>query len=154
MFKNYLWIGVMLFTASSLFAQETLPSVGTFGKPIDSKGAIEAKKLPKKLQKAESLEITVKGEVVEVCQAKGCWMTIDLGNDELMRVKFKDYGFFVPKDAAGKTAIVQGVALKEMVSVDDLRHLAEDAGKSEAEISAITQPQEEYTFVAEGVVIK
>jgi hypothetical protein len=46
------------------------------------------------------------------------------------------------------------VAVKEMVSVEDLRHLAEDAGKSEAEIEAITHPREELTFVAEGVIIQ
>ena len=81
-------------------------------------------------------------------------MTIDLGNDELMRVKFKDYGFFVPKDAAGKTAIMQGVAKNEIVGVDELRHLAEDAGKPEKEINAIDKPTQELTFVAEGVIIK
>jgi hypothetical protein len=152
--KNYFWIGLILFSATSLFAQEPLPSVGKFGNTIDGKGAMEAKKLPKKMKSSESLEVKVKGEIVDVCQAKGCWMTIDMGNNETMRVKFKDYGFFVPKDAAGKIAILQGVALREMVSVEDLKHLAEDAGKSEAEIDAITHPKEELTFVAEGVIIQ
>jgi hypothetical protein len=96
----------------------------------------------------------VKGEIKEVCQAKGCWMTLDMGDGELLRVKFKDYAFFVPKDAAGKTAIVQGTAQKETISVDELRHLAEDAGKTENEINSITNPKEELTFVAEGVIIR
>jgi hypothetical protein len=106
------------------------------------------------LEDDQALDIKLKGTVTEVCQAKGCWMTIDIGDGETMRVKFKDYGFFVPKDAAGKTAIMHGVAKKEEVSVDELKHLAEDAGQSEAEINAITEPQVELTFVADGVIIK
>lgn len=152
--RNYLLTGILLLTASTVFAQEALPSHGNFGSAIDGKGAIEAKKLIRKMKSTESLEVKVKGEIVDVCQAKGCWMTIDMGNNETMRVKFKDYGFFVPKDAAGKTAVIQGVAIREMVSVEDLKHLAEDAGKSEAEIDAITHPKEELTFVAEGVIIQ
>ena len=134
-------------------AQDALPSTGNFGDEITKKGAVSVKKLPKKLGDAESLDVKVKGEVVEVCQSKGCWMTIDMGGEETMRVKFKDYGFFVPKDAAGKTAIMQGVVKKEVVSVDELKHLAEDAGKSEVEIAKITEPKEELTFVADGVII-
>ncbi|MCK5369007.1 MAG: DUF4920 domain-containing protein, partial [Cyclobacteriaceae bacterium] len=109
---------------------------------------------PQKMDNVESLDIKVKGTITEVCQAKGCWMTLDLGDDELLRVKFKDYGFFVPKDVTGKTAIVQGVAKKEIIGVDELRHLAEDAGKSEKKINAIDKPKEELVFVAEGVIIQ
>jgi hypothetical protein len=145
----------MLFAVSAVFAQEsTLPSTGVFGATIDAKGAVPVKKLPQKMKGAETLNIKVEGVIEEVCQAKGCWMTIDVGDNELMRVKFKDYGFFVPKDAAGKTAIVQGVAKKEAIDVDELKHLAEDAGKTQEEIDAITEEKEELTFVAEGVIIK
>ncbi len=135
-------------------AQEELPSTGTFGEKIDKKGAVSVEKLSQKMGNTESLDIKLKGTITEVCQAKGCWMTLDIGNDKLLRVKFKDYGFFVPKDAAGKTAIIQGEAKKEMLSVDELRHLAEDAGKSEKEIEAIKEPMEELTFIAEGVIIE
>lgn len=152
--KNLLLLTILVVTVTFANAQDELPSTGSFGESIDKKGAVSAQKLPQKLDDSGSIDIKIKGTIVEVCQAKGCWMTIDLGNDETMRVKFKDYGFFVPKDAAGKTAIMQGVALKEEVSVADLKHLAEDAGKSDKEINAITEPQEELTFVADGVIIK
>ena len=152
--RLYVLSFAFLLVVISAYAQDRLESTGTFGEPIDKKGAVSAKKLAQKMDNAESLDIKVKGTITEVCQAKGCWMTIDLGDDELMRVKFKDYGFFVPKDAAGKTAIIQGVAKNEMVGVDELKHLAKDAGKSEKEIIAIDKPKEELTFVAEGVIIK
>jgi len=35
-----------------------------------------------------------------------------------------------------------------------LKHLAEDEGKSQEEIDAITEPKMEYTFVAHGVIIE
>ena len=152
--KSYVLCVAILLAVISSYAQESLESTGTFGETIDKKGAISAKKLAQKMEEAESLETKIKGTITEVCQAKGCWMTIDLGNDELMRVKFKDYGFFVPKDAAGKTAIMQGVAKNEIISVDELKHLAKDAGKSEQEINAIDKPEEQLTFVAKGVIIK
>ena len=145
---------LILFVAIIGYSQEVENSTGSFGTPISPEGAIAARKLPDNLKKSESIEIKVKGEITEVCQAKGCWMTLDLGNGEQLRVKFKDYGFFVPKDAAGKTAIVQGIANKETISVDELKHLAEDAGKSENEINSIRDPKEELTFVAEGVIIQ
>ena len=152
--RLYVLSVAFLLVVISAYGQDRLESTGTFGEPIDKKGAVSAKKLAQKMDKTESLNIKVKGTITEVCQAKGCWMTIDLGDDELMRVKFKDYGFFVPKDAAGKTAIIQGVAKNEIVGVDELKHLAKDAGKSEKEIIAIDKPKEELTFVAEGVIIK
>ncbi len=71
-----------------------------------------------------------------------------------MRVTFKDYGFFVPKDIAGKTVVVEGVAQKKTTPVSELRHYAEDAGKSKAEIAQITDPKNELAFVADGVIVK
>ena len=95
----------------------------------------------------------VSGMVTSVCQNKGCWMKLDAGNGETMRVTFKDYGFFVPKDLSGKNVVVQGVAEVKEISVEDQRHFAEDAGKSKEEIEAITTPKEELVFVADGVIV-
>lgn len=55
-----------------------------------------------------------------------------------MKVKFKDYAFFMPKDCAGKKAVVDGYAYTQTTSVEELKHLAGDAGKPQAEIDAIT----------------
>ena len=41
-------------------------------------------------------------------------------------VKFKDYGFFMPLDCDGRTAIMNGKGYKEITSVADLQHYAED----------------------------
>ena len=152
--KYFLFTTLIVFSGYILLGQENQKETGSFGKSITTDGAISAKMLPQKVSSDGPLDIKLQGRIIEVCQAKGCWMTIDLGDNQQLRVKFKDYGFFVPKNSAGKTAIMQGVAQKEIISVDELKHLAKDAGKSEAEINAINEPQEELTFIAEGVIIQ
>lgn len=81
-------------------------------------------------------------------------MTIDKGDGSSMRVSFKDYGFFVPKDISGKTVIVEGKATVTTTTVEELRHFAEDAGKSKEEIAKITEGKTELTFEADGVIVK
>ena len=102
----------------------------------------------------DSLETKLAANINEVCSKKGCWMTIELGDGKSMRVTFKDYGFFVPKDAAGKLAIVQGVAKMDTTDVATLKHYAEDAGEEKEVIDAITEPEYNYNFEAVGVIIK
>jgi hypothetical protein len=128
--------------------------VQSYGAEIKSENAISVTELSDKLSSEDELEARVEGIINASCAAKGCWMTMQLANGEEMRVKFKDYGFFVPtKGLNGKKAVVDGVAKREVTSVATLKHYAEDAGKSEDEISKITEPLEEVTFVANGVLI-
>ena len=70
-----------------------------------------------------------------------------------MRVRFKEYAFFVPKDIVGKTVVINGWAHRETVPVSDLQHYAQDAGKSAQEVAAITKPEQQYTFEADGVLV-
>jgi Domain of unknown function (DUF4920) len=98
-------------------------------------------------------DVTVTGTVAGVCQAKGCWMTFKLDNGEEMTVKFKDYAFFMPKDCSGKTAVCHGKAFLKTTSVAELKHLAEDAGKSKKAIAKIKKPKQEVRFEADGVTL-
>ena len=126
-----------------------------FGATITADGAIKYDELMPKMAATDSLAIKVTGKVKEVCQKKGCWMTLvsdEPGKPE-MRVTFKDYAFFMPKDLAGKHVVIDGFAYVDVTSVEDLRHYAEDAGKSKAEIAAITKPERELSFEAAGVLI-
>ena len=129
-----------------------------YGEKISADGAITYDELLTKLASSDSLtNVKVTGKIDGVCQAKGCWMNIvSTTNDgaESMFVKFKDYGFFMPLDASGSTAIMEGKAYKEETSVEELRHYAEDEGKSAEEIAAITEPVTELKFMAHGVILK
>jgi hypothetical protein len=104
--------------------------------------------------KKEANDISLEGYISQVCQAEGCWIKLKNDEGEDVMVKFKDHAFFVPKDIAGKAAIVKGRAIKRSVSVDERRHLAKDAGASDAEIAQITTPKEELRIEATGVMVK
>jgi len=96
----------------------------------------------------------VTGVVESVCKAAGCWMKVKTSDGQTMRVTFKDYGFFVPKDIAGKTVVFEGIAKVKITSVAMLKHYAEDGGKSKDEIAKITAPEKAIGFVATGVIVK
>src|SRR5690606_40131330 len=61
------------------------------------------------IKEGDTIPLKFEAKVSEVCQAKGCWMKLDMGFDEI-KVTFKDYGFFMPKNIAGEEVIVEGVA--------------------------------------------
>lgn len=97
--------------------------------------------------------IQLEGEILSSCPKKGCWMEMKFDNDTVF-IKFKDYGFFVPKnDIEGKIASINGILSSEIISVKELRHYAEDAGKSKLEISEIKNPKLKFSFLANGVEI-
>ncbi|MDX2003423.1 MAG: DUF4920 domain-containing protein [Chitinophagales bacterium] len=124
------------------------------GKKIDAKGAISVSQLVEKVKKDGKFQGKVEAKILSCCQKKGCWMMVDLGNGEQMRVTFKDYGFFVPLESAGRTVVMQGKAWTDTTSVEMLRHYAEDAGKSKEEIMAITEPEIKMVFEADGLILK
>lgn len=127
-----------------------------YGDTIDNlSSAVSLETFETMMEENNGIENTMlTATVAEVCQAKGCWMNISLNNGETMKVKFKDYAFFVPKDIAGSEVIIEGKAFTDTTSVEELRHYAEDAGKSQAEIDSITEPKIGYRFLASGVAIK
>ncbi|WP_298239071.1 DUF4920 domain-containing protein [uncultured Algibacter sp.] len=128
----------------------------SFGKDIIADDAIDVTSMAahyKTMQTGDSINSKMKAKVSEVCQAKGCWMILNTGDGSEIMVKFKDYGFFVPKDISGKEVIVNGQAYVKEVSVDEQRHYAKDAGKSAEEIAKITEPKRTYSFEADGVLV-
>lgn len=128
-----------------------------FGDSISADGAISKEELLAKydsLKPTDTLEVKVLSKIVDVCQKKGCWMNIELGSGKSAFIKFKDYGFFVPKNAAESEVIVHGKAFVEVTSINDLKEYAKDAGKSKAAIDSIVAPETNYSFMADGVLIK
>lgn len=123
-----------------------------FGEAFTPDNPISVEALYAELAGGDKVEaVVIRGTVEDVCQAKGCWLTLSVKDAEPMRVSFRDYGFFVPKDIAGRQVVMKGTGMTTVTSVEELRHYAEDAGDSPEEIEAITEPLKEYTFVADGV---
>jgi len=129
----------------------------SFGEKITSDNAqnIEAAAEQYKTMKVgDSIDSKITAKVNSVCQEKGCWMRLDLADGNEIMVKFKDYGFFMPKDITGKEVIIEGKAFVNIVPVKELQHYAEDAGKSKEEIAQIIESKKTYSFEAEGVLLK
>ncbi len=150
-FALSLVLAIACTTASSdVLAQ----NVKSYGEAITPEGAITPDQFMQAMATTDSLATKLEAEVITSCVKKGCWMDVKLPNDEVMKVKFKDYGFFVPTQGLeGRKAILQGYATKETTDVATLRHYAEDAGKSKEEVERITEPSEDLFFIAEGVLI-
>ncbi|WP_298393351.1 DUF4920 domain-containing protein [Flavobacterium sp.] len=146
-------------TAKKVNSQTTLNSndYAAFGDKFELKKVITKEQMFKKyksLKKGDSVAVKFVTKINSVCKKKGCWMKLDLGNGESAFVKFKDYAFFVPLNADGSDVVVNGTAFIDVVSVDELKHYAKDAGKSQAEINKIKKPEITYSFTATGVFIK
>lgn len=148
-------------SAALLFACNTAPHTAnaqdgmkSYGAAITPDGAISTADFLKLMGDKESMDTKIACEIITSCTMKGCWMDVKMPDGSPMKVRFVDYGFFVPKQGLeGKQAILQGTASRETFDVATLRHYAEDAGKSKEEIEKITEPKHVLTFLAEGVLI-
>ena len=129
----------------------------SFGAKITEAHAMSSQQMFAKFEDmtvGDTINVKFTSEIKEVCAAKGCWMKLSLAEEKEAMVRFKDYSFFMPLDAKGKDVIVAGKAFVTVTSVEELRHYAEDAGKSVAEIAKITSVKKEFAFEASGVLLK
>jgi Domain of unknown function (DUF4920) len=125
-----------------------------YGEKITADGAMPITDVAAKLAAGtESMDTKIKAKIIEVCPNKGCWLKLELNNGEIAMVKMKDYGFFLPLAAKGKTVVIDGEVKMKTTSVAELKHYAEDAKKSKEEIDAITKPQKEMKILAKGIVV-
>jgi uncharacterized protein DUF4920 len=153
----------MLIAVTSAYCQDKAKSktptakYASFGAKISKDGAISNDQMTAKyakLKKGDTINVKFHSKINNVCTKKGCWMNLELADKKKAFVKFKDYAFFMPLNAAGSEVIVNGKAFVSVESVSELKHYAKDAGKSQAEIDRITKPETTYAFMADGVLIK
>lgn len=138
-----------LFGVSASFA-DNAKQPGQYGGEITLTQAYSVDDAIAQYASLKDQEILLEGKVTKVCQMKGCWMAFK-SQVGLVRVTFKDYGFFVSEGLVGKEVLAQGVMFEETMSVSEARHYAEDAGMPKEEIEKITEPVREFRFVAAAV---
>ncbi|MGZ8552107.1 MAG: DUF4920 domain-containing protein [Chitinophagaceae bacterium] len=154
--KKILLISAIVMLAIAVNAQ---PPAGdakpgdSYGEKITADGAMNIADIPAKLEKTESVDGKIKGKIVEVCEKKGCWLKLQVNDSTTAMVKMKDYGFFLPVAAKGKTVVIDGETKMKTTSVAELKHYAEDARKSKEEIAAITKPEKEIRVTATGILV-
>ncbi len=98
--------------------------------------------------------VAVEATVRKACQKKGCWMELAptaATKGPGVRVTFKDYGFFVPLDSAGRKAKVEGVVKVAELSEELAKHY-------EAEGAQVPRGKDgkprEVQLVASGVELR
>ncbi len=156
--KKIIFIVAAVFTG--LISQAQAPKVPAnagdiFGAATTADNAIPVEDLitmMKNAEKKEAVPVKLKGVVTEVCQEMGCWIKIKTADGD-MTVRMKDHKFFVPEVMNGKTIIIDGTATEKVTSAAQLRHLAEDGGKSKEEIAKIKDAKKEIVVQAKGILV-
>lgn len=156
-----LTVALFLTASTAGFAQESRPArptlpplghpAGVFGEGVQLDTQTRLAQVAEKPEDFAAAAIRLEGEIEDVCQKKGCWMVLKDG-DQTVRVRFKDYAFFVPRDAKGREVVVQGLAKAETISEEVAKHYAEE-GENPEEAAKIKGPQQVISFTATGVVI-
>ncbi|MBM3448135.1 MAG: DUF4920 domain-containing protein [Bacteroidetes bacterium] len=148
-----LFLTVIVFTNCNhdkhITASET-----SYGASFVKASPLNGNQLLEQMQGKERLQCQFKGTINMTCKKAGCWMEVAMPNGEAMTVFMKDHAFAVPlENCEGKSTVVSGEAFYKELSVAYLKHLAEDAGKTAAEIASITEPKKVLAFTATGVII-
>lgn len=151
--------GAFLFFAFAAAAQDSPEKEKTpaakgvvYGKVSDESNAVSPDELKSKLVD-DKFQGQVKGKVVEVCKAEGCWIKLQRADGTSMMVRAKDHAFLMPENIVGKTVLIEGNATVKEVSEDMRKHYAEDAGKSKEEIAKIKGSEKDVQFAAKGVKV-
>lgn len=132
-------------------ASDEAPAPTKHGAPLTGATRVAIADLQKTPDAYSGKTIQTEAPVSAVCAKKGCWMTLGEGSRPV-RVTLKDYGFFVPKDIAGATAVVEGVFTVKTIPEATAKHYAgETKGGKPAEIKG---DQKELSFEATGVEIR
>mgnify|MGYP001162521011 CR=1 FL=1 len=148
------FIPTILFSQNSISQNENLENLNFYGEKINLDNIQNFKENKVSFLNKKTQTIKIEGKILSTCPMKGCWMKLDVEKDTML-VRFKNYGFFVPKNGAvGKSAIINGIVSVDTISVAQLKHYAEDAGKPEYEIAKIKKPEITLSFLADGVIIK
>ncbi len=136
-------------------AAPAAPGPGHFGEALSTAPAIPAGEVLSDPARFDGKRIKVSGQVGAVCQRKGCWMTLGTGQpgEPTVRVTFKDYGFFVPTDSLGRTAVVEGQFARRTLPVAEAQHYADDeaARGGNQPPQKISGPQPTLALLASGV---
>jgi hypothetical protein len=126
--------------------------VGKYGAPL---GAAPSESLASVLAEPSRYAgqpLRVEGHVRRACTAMGCWMELAESADEgapACRVIMKDHAFFVPTNAAGSSARVEGTLAVRHIDSAQVAHMEREGAAFPQK--AADGSADELRFVASGV---
>ena len=131
-----------LLTAGCAHTHDASMPHADFGEPTSLEGTtVSIGDVLDNTEEYDGKYMRLRGEVVGVCAKKGCWMRIaesaDSADSVFVKFNCPISGHLIPMEAMGKEAVVEGSLTVEVVSEEEARHMAEDAGKTPEEIAEI-----------------
>ena len=143
--------------APAAAATDTASPYDVFGEAFSDEGAVPVQAVMAERDQYVGKSVKIEGTVAEVCQMEGCWLTIQAGDGDNVRVlvarkESGEYAFTVPTDISGRRVVVQGTLAEETLLEGTQRHLAEDAGREVDEDTLA--PKAELQLTAQGVLIE
>ena len=91
-------------------ASATVASSLKLGAPIRNSVVVPLTSIAKDTEKYAKTTVKTEGQVTKVCQAMGCWMEI-VDTNSSAHIRMSGHSFFIPKNAAGRRAFVEGTVL-------------------------------------------
>jgi hypothetical protein len=126
---------------------DAVPHHQTVGEAVEAGGAVPVAAVIAEPDAYAGGQVTVEGEASEVCTKMGCWavMRTDLADGTSGHIRLNvprdssgAYLWTLPTDLAGERIVASGYLDRAVLSEDDARHLAEDAGRDPNEITGDT----------------
>lgn len=121
----------------------------TFGKVLDQ--SLPVRSLSELVSHADDnlgKPIQVKTRIAKVCQKKGCFF-IAQQEQHVVRVSFRDYGFFIPTDSSGKVVTLAGELIVKNISEEQAAHFSSDLNNESESLTA----GKTYEIIADSVKI-
>lgn len=83
--------------------------------------------------------VKCEGVVARVCERAGCWLELRAreGNGEGIRVPMAGHAFFIPQEAVGRAAVVEGQLTSRPLSDAERAHLESEGLKANGPISLV-----------------
>ena len=145
-------LGLVISFSSVKYADKPFSADQSFGGEVPVNGdPVSLREAIGSIEEAEGEFIKIRGQITEVCQAKGCWMIL-VDGDTYARITFEDYGFFVPTETSMQRTVIFGQLSQRTLSGQQAEHFAQDAG-SQSKIKLEGEIRE-YSILARGVQLE
>lgn len=128
-----------------------------YGAPITLKTVTPVSKILAQPAQYVGKDVLIEGEVVAVCEKKGCWMDLKTDADGVMQVKVEDDVIIFPVSARGRKALVQGVVEEMKQTPEQVKaaaaHRAEEQGEK-FDSTQVFKPATTYRIMGKGALIR
>lgn len=110
----------------------------TFGQPLSDAPVVALATITEDPSRFAGQTVKTEGEITQVCQRMGCWMEMRASGTPTVRVPMAGHSFFLPRDAAGRRATVEGELTLRELSDAEREHLESEGAQATATALQLT----------------